>query len=136
MRWILLLVFLAIPGLSSAQGWTDCSGNTRGILQSKQDACYLLSGTTDSSILQIQTALATLHFNPDAATEGQATAQVYFRRCQGTTVSVNTCGKLVTTLLDGGDASTFVFDIPQGNYYVDVVTSPGADTATVRIRGH
>jgi len=153
----LLLFLCLLPAVAWGQTWQQNEACTRAVTDSVLRAggkiYYCFTGSTDSALLKVETTSAHLYFDPNIASEGVATATVYLRQCDGTKVDNKECPKLLVDLdgggigpsddlpLNGDDGSTVrqrraIYDIGRGNYFIDVVTSPGWQTARVVIIGN
>jgi len=154
---VLLFLCLFLPSVALGQAWQQNEACTRAltdnVLRAGGKVFYCFTGATDSTLLKIETTSAHVYFDGNIASEGVATATAYLRQCDGTKVDNKECPKVLVDLdgggigptddlpLNGDDGSTTkqrraIYDIGRGNYYIDVVTSPGGQTARVVIIGN
>ena len=155
---VLLLCLLLLPAVAWGQAWQSDQGCTRAAspantVNSGGTVFYCFTGTTDSALLKINATSAHVYFDGNIASEGVASATIFIRKCDGTKVDNKECPKILVDLdgggigpadnlpLNGDDGSTAkqrraIYDLGRGNYYVDVISSPGGQTARVVVIGN
>jgi hypothetical protein len=147
---LLLVAFLAFPVTAQAITWSDCHGNTGGDLITVT-AYQLLcadfdendTAGTDSRIFRVGTNTALLCFDPDIATEGTATAEIFFRYCPNGIMPgsspENQCFTLTTIPITGLTGQAGIQDacerVGPGTYYFEIETGTSTEDARVTIQG-
>ena len=150
-----LLLFWAGP--AAAQQWDICTYGKSGasnvsIVGSGQAACFDFTGSTDSGLIAFKAAKTHVCFDPNLASTGTATSEVYLRHCVSTVASANSCEKILVDIDGGGIGSSddlplngdsgettaqrrCIYDVPPGVYYIDIDTGSGGETSRVKVRG-
>ncbi len=152
---LIFVIFLLLIGTSALAdaNWQDnatCTGTTytklkpgSGGIDGTDPLWHCPTGTGNSSILQ-SVQVFSVCFDPD--TNGSAgAARVYLRQCVGTTVSTNSCTRVVVDSdmdgilddvpLDGdngavsGAQNRCRYDIPPGYYYIETSVGPAGGEA-------